>query len=43
MAEYFGVQQQSLARSLKVMEDEEIIRLKGRVVKVLERNRLIGE
>ncbi|WP_294067838.1 Crp/Fnr family transcriptional regulator [Proteiniphilum sp. UBA1028] len=43
LAEYFGVQRQSLARSLKEMEDDGIILLKGRTVKVLDRNRLIRE
>jgi len=43
LAEYFGVQRQSLARSLKEMEDDGIILLKGRTVKVIDRNRLIRE
>lgn len=43
LAEYFGVQRQSLARSLKEMEDDGIIHLKGRVVTVLDRNKLIRE
>lgn len=43
LAEYLGVQRQSLARSLKEMEDEEIIQLKGRKVSVLDRSRLIRE
>lgn len=43
LAEYFGVQRQSLARSLKEMEDDGIILLKGRTVKVLDRNKLIRE
>ena len=43
LAAYFGVQRQSLARSLKEMEDDGIIQLKGRIVKVLDRSRLIRE
>jgi CRP-like cAMP-binding protein len=43
LADYFGVQRQSLARSLKEMEDDGIILLKGRTVRVLDRNRLIRE
>ncbi len=43
LAEYFGVQRQSLARSLKEMEDDGMILLKGRTVKVLDRNKLIRE
>lgn len=43
LAEYLGVQRQSLARSLKEMEEDGIIELKGLVVKVLDRNRLIRE
>lgn len=43
LAEYFGVQRQSLARTLKEMEDEGIIELKGRAVKVLNRNKLTQE
>jgi len=43
LAEYFGVQRQSLARSLKEMEDDGIILLKGRTVKVLDRIKLIRE
>lgn len=43
LAEFFGVQRQSLARSLKELEDEEIIRLDGRKVKILDRNKLISE
>ena len=43
LAEFFGVQRQSLARSLKELEDENIISLDGRNVKVLDRNKLIRE
>ena len=43
LAEFFGVQRQSLARSLKELEDEEIISLEGRQVKILDRNKLIRE
>ncbi len=43
LAEYFGVQRQSLARSLKEMEEDGIIGLKGRTVSVLDRNKLIRE
>jgi CRP-like cAMP-binding protein len=43
LAEHFGVQRQSLARSLKEMEEEGIIQLKGRVVSILDRNRLMYE
>lgn len=43
LAEYLGVQRQSLARSLKEMEDDGIIELKGRVVNILDRSRLIRE
>lgn len=43
LAEYFGVQRQSLARSLKEMEDEGIILLKGREIQILDRSRLIRE
>jgi CRP-like cAMP-binding protein len=41
LAEYFGVQRQSLARTLKEMEDEGTIKLMGKSVKVLDRSRLI--
>jgi CRP-like cAMP-binding protein len=41
LAEYFGVQRQSLARTLKEMEDEGTIELRGKNVKVLDRSRLI--
>ena len=41
LAEYFGVQRQSLARTLKEMEEEGTIELKGKRVKVLDRGRLI--
>lgn len=40
LAEYFGVQRQSLARTMKELEDEGIIKLKGRMVKILDKNRL---
>ena len=43
LAEFFGVQRQSLARSLKEMEDEGIIKLDGRNVKIIDRNKLIRE
>ena len=43
LAEYFGVQRQSLARSLKELEEEGIIELKGRMVNILDRNKLIRE
>ncbi len=43
LAEFFGVQRQSLARSLKEMEDDGIIKLSGKDVKVLDRNSLIKE
>ena len=40
LAEYFGVQRPSLARTIKELEDETIITTNGRVVTVLDRNRL---
>lgn len=40
LAEYFGVQRPSLARTLKELEDEGIITTDGRLVTVLDRNRL---
>ncbi len=43
LAEFFGVQRQSLARSLKEMEDEGMIKLDGRNVKIIDRNKLIRE
>lgn len=43
LAEFFGVQRQSLARSLKEMEDEGMIKLDGRNVKIFDRNKLIRE
>ncbi len=43
LAEYLGVQRQSLARSLKEMEEDGIIKLEGRVVNILDRSRLIRE
>lgn len=43
LAEYLGVQRQSLARSLKEMEDDGVISLDGREVKVLDRGKLIRE
>ncbi len=42
LAEYFGVQRPSLARTLKELEDEGIISTEGRVVTVLNRNKLSG-
>jgi len=41
LAEYFGVQRQSLARTLKEMEEEGTIELKGKRVKILNRGRLL--
>lgn len=43
LAEFFGVQRQSLARSLKEMEDDGIIKLDGRKVTIIDRNKLIRE
>ena len=43
LAEFFGVQRQSLSRSLKEMEDDSIIKLKGRNVNIIDRNKLIRE
>ena len=40
LAEYFGVQRPSLARSIKELEDEGVLRTNGRVVTVLDRNKL---
>ena len=40
LAEYFGVQRPSLARTIKELEDESIITTSGRVVTVLDRNKL---
>lgn len=40
LAEYFGVQRPSLARSLKELEDEGIIKTDGRLVTVLDRAKL---
>jgi len=40
LAEYFGVQRPSLARTIKELEDESIITSSGRVVTVLDRNKL---
>lgn len=40
LAEYFGVQRPSLARIIKELEDEGIIKTEGRVVTVLDRNKL---
>jgi CRP-like cAMP-binding protein len=41
LAEYFGVQRPSLARTIKELEDEGIISTNGRVVTVLEREKLV--
>lgn len=43
LADFFGVQRQSLARSLKEMEDDGIIELEGRKVTILDRGKLIRE
>lgn len=43
LADFFGVQRQSLARSLKEMEDDEIIKLDGRTVIIIDRSKLIRE
>ena len=43
LAEFLGVQRQSLARSLKEMEDDDIIQLDGRNVKIINRGKLIRE
>lgn len=40
LAEYFGVQRPSLARTFKELEDEKVITTSGRVVTILERNKL---
>lgn len=40
LAEYFGVQRPSLARTIKELEDEKVITTSGRVVTILERNKL---
>ena len=40
LSEYFGVQRPSLARIIKELEDEGIIKTEGRVVTVLDRNKL---
>jgi len=40
LSEYFGVQRPSLARIIKELEDEGIIKTDGRVVTVLDRNKL---
>lgn len=40
LAEYFGVQRPSLARSIKELEDEGVLITNGRVVTVLDRNKL---
>lgn len=40
LAEYFGVQRPSLARTLKELEDEGIIKTDGRLVTVLDRSKL---
>jgi CRP-like cAMP-binding protein len=40
LAEYFGVQRPSLARSIKELEDEGVLKTNGRVVTVLDRNKL---
>jgi CRP-like cAMP-binding protein len=40
LAEYFGVQRPSLARTFKELEDENVIKTDGRVVTILERNKL---
>lgn len=41
LAEYFGVQRPSLARTIKELEDEKVIMTSGRVVTILERNKLL--
>lgn len=43
LAEFFGVQRQSLARSLKEMEEDGVIELNGKIVKILDRSKLIRE
>ena len=40
LAEYFGVQRPSLARSIKELEDEGVLITNGRVVTVIDRNKL---
>ena len=40
LAEYLGVQRPSLARTIKELEDEAVIKIDGRVVTVLDRNKL---
>lgn len=40
LAEYFGVQRPSLARTLKELEDEGIIKTDGRLITVLDRSKL---
>lgn len=40
LAEYFGVQRPSLARTIKELEDEGIIKTEGRVVTVIDRDKL---
>ncbi|MDD2601498.1 MAG: Crp/Fnr family transcriptional regulator [Prevotella sp.] len=41
LAEYFGVQRPSLARTIKELEDEGIITTAGRVVTILDRKKLV--
>ena len=40
LAEYFGVQRPSLARTFKELEDENVIKTDGRVVTILQRGKL---
>jgi len=39
LAEFFGVQQPSLARTMKELEDDTVITINGRVVKVPVKNK----
>ena len=41
LAEYFGVQRPSLARTIKELEDEGIITTAGRVVTIMDRKKLV--
>jgi len=40
LAEYFGVQRPSLARTIKEFENEGIIKTDGRIITILDRNKL---
>jgi CRP-like cAMP-binding protein len=41
LADYFGVARPSLSRALKEMEDDRLIEAQGKMIRVLDRKKLV--